>query len=90
LIARPKLDRLANRVDAGSAVAPVRVGLFWIVGSDVDPLTGNAGLIINPARHGRTGLVRIRPGAPPDPRGPIAGSDQDVHLGGGWQYRQGD
>ena len=90
LIARPRLDRLANRVDAGSAVAPVRVGLFRIVGSDVDPLTGNVGLIINPARHGRTGLVRIRPGAPPDPRGPIAGSDQDVPLGGGWRYRQGD
>ena len=90
LIARPRLEILANRVDAGSAVLPIRVGVFQIVGSDVDSLTGNVGLIINPARHGRTGLVRIRPGSPPDTRGPIAGSDLDVVLGGGWRYRQGD
>ena len=91
LIARPGLESVADRVDAGGAVgAPVRVGFFQIVDSAVDPLSGNVGLIINPVRHGRTGLVRVRPGSPPDTRGPIAGSDLDVVLGGGWRYRQGD
>jgi hypothetical protein len=90
VITRPGLESLANRVDAGSAVGPVRIGLFQFVGSDVDPITGNVGLIINPVRHRRTGLVRVRPGTPPDPRGPIEGSDLDVPLGGGWRYRQQD
>jgi hypothetical protein len=91
LIARPRLESLADRVDSGSAVvAPVRVGLFQIADSAVDPLTGNVGLIIKPVRHGRTGLVRVRAGSPPDARGPIAGSVMDVTLGGGWRYRQQD
>ena len=91
LVARPRLENLADRVDAGSAVvAPVRVGYFQIVDSAVDPLSGNVGLITNPVRHGRTGLVRVRPGTPPDARGPIAGSRLDVSLGGGWRYRQQD
>jgi hypothetical protein len=91
LIARPSLERLADRVDAGGAVvAPVRTGLFQIVDSAVDPITGNVGLIINRARHGRSGLVRVRPGTPPDDRGPIDGSRLDVPLGGGWRYRQED
>ena len=99
LIARPQLERLADRVEATSAVGtpgrmvlfqPIRVGWFKIVDSAVDPLSGNVGLVINPARHGRSGLVRVRPGSPPDPRGPIAGSVLDVPLGGGWRYRQQD
>jgi hypothetical protein len=89
LIARPRLESLANRVDAGSAVfAPIWVGLFQFVGSDVDPVTGIVGLIISPARHGRTRLVRARPGNSPDALGPIEGSDLDVPLGNGWRYRQ--
>jgi hypothetical protein len=91
LIAGPRLDRLANRVDAGSAfVAPVGVGVFQIVESAVDPASGNVGLIIKPIRHGRTGLVRVSPGTPPDAGGPIAGSRLDVPLGDGWRYRQQD
>jgi hypothetical protein len=89
LIARPRLENLANRVDAGSTVgAPIGVGLFQIVNSDVDPMTGNVGLIINPVRHGRTGFVRVRPGNRPDAPGPIEGSELDVPLDGAWRYRQ--
>jgi hypothetical protein len=91
LIARPSLESLADRIDAGGAVvAPVRVGLLQIVDSAVAPMTGNVGLIIKRARHGSRGLVRVRPGTPPDVRGPIDGSRLDVPLGEGWWYRQED
>jgi len=69
LASRPAMDRLADRVDAGQAVtSPEWVGLFRVVGSAVDPSTGNVGLIIDPTH--RVALVSSESAlAPAYPRG---------------------
>ncbi len=70
--ARPARDRLANQVAATPvASVPRWLGPFRVARSAVDPASGNVGLMIDPNPGGPTGLVRIRPGTPPDRTGPF-------------------
>ena len=67
LVSRPALERLADEVGGGAPVTMPRcAGMFVIVGSAVDPKTGNVGLITDPNSSGRSGFERYgargRPG----------------------------
>jgi hypothetical protein len=91
LMARPTLELVADQVAVGQAVGfPRRAGLFQVLGSAVDPISGSVGLMIDPNPIGATGFVRVHPGTAPDQRGPIVGSELDVNLGGRWWYREDD
>ena len=46
--------------------------------------------MIDPSPSGPTGLVRVRPGDPPNRCGPFRWDDLDVDLGWGWEYREED
>ena len=74
-------DRLDIRNRSVYSASPDRV---------VDAASGNVGLLIDPNPSGDPGFVRVRPGTPPDVRGPIIGSDLNVELGAGWSYRGDD
>jgi hypothetical protein len=87
--AQPKLEQLADHFASGRPVSlPRWAGVFRLVGSRVDPVSGNVGLILDPWPSGPTGLVRLYPSAPPNHAGPIRGSSLNVDLGGGWWYRE--
>ena len=91
LIFRADLDRLADRVAAGHAVSfPKWVGPFRVARTEVDPDSGNVGLMIDPNPNGPTGFVRVHPGVPPNPSGPFGWDDLHVDLGWGWDYREED
>jgi hypothetical protein len=91
LIARPALERLADRVASGQAVSfPQRAGLFRVAGAAVDPISGNVGLMVDPNSNGPTGFVRVCPGTSPNRTGPFAWDDLEVYLGWGWEYREAD
>jgi hypothetical protein len=63
LVSSPVLERLADQVSAGQAPAfPIRAGLYRIVGSATDPVTGNVALITDANPNGRAGFVRYLPG----------------------------
>ena len=91
LASTPALDRLADRVDAGQHIAsPEWAGLFHVVGSAVDPSSGNVGLIIDPDPSERSGFVRARGAAsvPAGPsRGPFYNLDLDLKLCERWRYQ---
>ena len=87
--ARPNLQQLAGQVAAGNAVSfPRWSGLFRLVDSRVDPISGNVGLSLDPLPSGPSGFVRLYPRVPPNHAGPIRGSQLNVDLGGGWWYRE--
>lgn len=95
LMARPALERLADRVAAGQAVtSPQRAGSFWIAGSRFDPTSGNVGLMIDTDPNGPTGFIRNRA---PRPWGepfacyrPFLGDWYHLDLVGGWCYHEED
>jgi hypothetical protein len=87
LVSRPDLDHLADRVAGGETPSlPIRAGVFRVVGSAVDPATGNVGLITDPDRSGRSGFVRHRPSPEGRRGGPFYSLNLDMALGGGWWY----
>jgi hypothetical protein len=90
LASRPAMERLADRVLAGPAVAgPEWVGLFRVVGSAVDPASGNVGLITDPHPSGRSGFVRAgaSTGAPAGPPiGPFYNLWSDRQLDDRWWH----
>jgi len=89
LVSRPSLDLLANQVAAGQNVTfPQRAGVYWFVGSMIDPSSGNVSLMIDPNPGGPTGFVRMGPQR--DGAGPFSASGLGVDLGWGWEYRQED
>jgi hypothetical protein len=91
LVARPALERLADGAAAGQALAgPQWAGPYRLVQSAVDPASGEVALMTDPNPSGAKGFVRVNPGIPWDRRGPILGTDLDVELGWGWEYRQDD
>jgi hypothetical protein len=91
LTVRPALDRLADQVAAGQAAGlPQWAGPFRVARSAVDPVSGNVGLMVDPNPNGPTGFVRVRPGIPPNRRGPFGWDDLHVDLGWGWEYREED
>ncbi|HZW34371.1 MAG TPA: hypothetical protein VFF52_26850 [Isosphaeraceae bacterium] len=74
------LDRLADRVAAGQGIAsPEWAGLFRVVGSAVDPSSGDVGLIIDPEPSGRSGFVRVV-AAPSVPAGGSSGPFYNLYL----------
>ena len=89
-VAVPAMERLADRVGAGQPVtSPEWVGLFRVVGSAVDPSTGNVGLIIDPDPSGRSGFVRVSvgPGIPAGrSNGPFHNLNFDLQLRDRWWY----
>jgi hypothetical protein len=90
LVSGPAMDRLADRVVAGQSVSrPERVGLFRVVGSAVQPSTGNVGLIIDADPSGWSGFVRV--GARPSTlearsEGPFHNLNFDMQLRENWWY----
>jgi len=86
------MEHLADRVAAGQAVAsPEWAGLFRVVGSDVDPVKGNVGLIIDPNASGRSGFVRVGLGLAPDQNdGPFYNRNFNEHMAGRWWYQNED
>jgi hypothetical protein len=91
LAARPALERLADKVAAGKAVTlPQQVGLFRLVKSAVDPVSGNVALITDANPSGPKGFVRGGSAYRANPAGPIVGSNLNIGLGGGWDYRDED
>jgi hypothetical protein len=90
LASRPAMDRLADRVAAGQSVTnPEWAGLFRVVGSAVDPASGNVGLIIHPDPSGHSGFVRV--GVGPSvrmgpPIGPFYNLAFDLPLRNRWWY----
>src|SRR5262245_6908130 len=95
LASRPAMERLADRVAAGRAVtSPEWAGLFQIVGSAVDPTTGNVGLITDPDPAGRSGFVRLSPAVRVDGPywnyRPFVNLNINEHLTGPWWYQNED
>ncbi|WP_435007699.1 hypothetical protein P12x_004964 [Tundrisphaera lichenicola] len=92
LVSRPSMNRLADRVSRGEAIAwPVDAGLFTFVGSDINRETGSVGLITYPDPAGRSGFVRHLPETPADKRlGPFWNLNFNVSMGGGWWYQDED
>jgi hypothetical protein len=93
LMARPALERLADRVAAGQAMSnPQWAGPYWIAGSAVDPASGYVGLMIDTNPNGPSGFVRNR-----GPQGelycchrPFRGDWYHLSLIGGWCYHEED
>lgn len=87
---RPSLDRLADRLAAGQTIAgPEWAGLFRVVATEVDPSSGDVGLIIDRDPAGRSGFVRVgaAPSAPTGRGGgPLYNLYLDLKLSDGWRY----
>jgi hypothetical protein len=94
LASRPALNRLADQVATGQAPrGPVRGGLFLVVGSVIDPSTGNVALITDPNPAGRAGFIRYQldPSAPGGRRnGPFSSLFYDLQLSDRWWYERED
>jgi hypothetical protein len=89
-VCRGGFDRLADRVAAGESVGfPARVGLFVVVGSAIDPATGNVGLVTDSRGGGESGFARASGPGPRRP-GPFGALNWDIDLGGGWHCQVGD
>jgi hypothetical protein len=91
-ISRPILETIADRVATGRDYGrPQWAGLFYVVGSAVDPGTGNVGLIIGQDACGRSGFVRVGRGVPIEENSrPFVGLNFNDHLGGRWAYQNED
>jgi hypothetical protein len=88
LISRPALERLADRVAAGHVPAfPMQAGLYRIVGSATDPVTGNVALITDSKPSGRAGFVRSQPGTP---HGPFSSLFMGMSLSRTWAFEMED
>lgn len=88
LVARPRMERLADQVAAGKPIRfPRRVGLFRIAAPVTQPVSGYPGLLIRKDPYTSPGFVRVQPGTTRTTHGPIVGVNFDVYLGGGWWYR---
>jgi hypothetical protein len=86
---RPSLDCLADRLAAGQTIAgPEWAGLFRVVATEVDPSSGNVGLITDRDPAGRSGFVRVgaAPSAPTGRGGgPLYNMYLDLKLSDGWR-----
>jgi hypothetical protein len=92
-IARPGLERLADRVAAGEEIDyPRWVFPIRVAGAAADPATGNIGLMTDTNPGGPVGFVRVkgRPGTPTVGSRPIGGDDLHIGLADGWCYNEED
>ena len=88
MVSRPAMARLADQVAAGETVEfPRRVGLFTVTAATVDPVSGDARLMLDLDSNWSACFVRAHRSSAPSPSRPIAGSDLAVDLGSGWSYR---
>jgi hypothetical protein len=93
LMARPRLERLADQVAAGQAIRSSRpAGVFRIVGSAVDPTTGNVALMTDAIPGGPSAFIRLgsRPGQPYGCYRPVRGDWLHVSLTSRWCYHEED
>ena len=89
LLARPALERLADRVAAGQAIpTPVSAGPFTFAKVVLEPVSGNVGLMIDPSPSGPSGFVRCS-GSDACHR-VFRGDWYHLVLGGGWHYHEED
>jgi hypothetical protein len=88
LIARPALERLADRASAGEEVGEPRwAGPFRIVSSFVEPTMGGVVLVIEPYLSPSALFVRVDRRIPVENHFvPFSGMRGDVPLGWGWWY----
>jgi hypothetical protein len=93
LTARSALERVADQVEAGQAVAfPRNAGPFRLAASRFDLQTGGVALLIDPDPGGPGGFVRHK-GSVTGAYGcfrPIRGDWWHLGLGGGWCYHEED
>jgi hypothetical protein len=93
LTARSALERVADRVEAGRAVAfPQNAGPFRLAASRFDSRSRGVALLIDPDPNGPGGFVRHKE-ALSGPYGcfrPIRGDRWHLALGGGWCYHEED
>jgi hypothetical protein len=93
LMAKPALERLADRAAAGQVLTtPQWAGPYLIAGSAVDPTSGNVGLMIDTNPNGPSGFVRSR-GTQSGLYGcahPFRGDWYHLSLIGGWCYHEED
>jgi hypothetical protein len=91
-VSRSALERLADRVAAGQVLAdPEWAGICYVVGSDVDPASGNVALITDSDPSGRSGFVRTGPGVVPTRNlGPFYSLWFCDNLGGRWFFQTED
>ena len=92
LASRPAMERLANRVGRGEGInRPEWSGVFRVVGSAIEPGTGNVGLIIDGDPGGRAGFVRLGPGVPEtNTYVPFYNLNFNEPLGRRWFYQSED
>jgi hypothetical protein len=87
LASKSALNRLAHRVAIGQTPPrPLRAGLFLVVGSTIDPSTGNVGLIVDPYPAGRSGFVRVKLGSKGRRNGPFHNLNYDLQVSDEWWY----
>jgi hypothetical protein len=88
---RPAFERMADQVAAGrTLVFPQHAGLFQINGTEIDPVSGNVGLLIEPDRSHPAGFIRLGPGPAARLSSTFWGSNLHVELGGKWSYGEDD
>jgi hypothetical protein len=91
-VSRPALERLADRVAAGKGLGgPQWAGVYWVVGGEIDPMTGNVGLVIDASPGGRAGFTRLGPSTPPESYAlPFVNLEMAIRLGDRWYYEAED
>jgi hypothetical protein len=88
---RPALEQLAGRVALGAAVTkPCWAGAFRVVGSTLDPATGNIGLITAQDLSGRRGFERFGPRGGPGKNGALYNLAPEIQLSEKWRYGEED
>jgi hypothetical protein len=93
LTARSALERVADQVEAGQAVAfPQEAEPFRLAGSRVDSQSRGVALLIDPDPAGPSGFVRHRGSLTGQYScfRPIRGDWWHLGLGGGWCYHEED
>jgi hypothetical protein len=91
LVSRPALERLADQVVSGVPVtSPRRAGAFVIVGSAVDPTTGNVGLITGPRSSGRSGFERYGARGSRGAAGAFYNFWSETELDANWRFAEED
>jgi hypothetical protein len=91
LVSRPALERMAEQVRAGRAIAlPARAGLYPIRGVARSASNQTVGLLLT-TRGNRAGFVwhDRSAGAAPD-QGPLMGVGIHLTLPGGWSFQEED
>ena len=84
---RAALERLADQVAIGQSPGrPVRAGVFLVVGTAIDPASGNVGLIIDADPAGRSGFVRLSPSPERHRNGPFQNLNYDLRVSDEWWY----